>query len=696
MTDAKRWIEDIKRAEPPELWSTIEQRMERGPVIRPSVPTHRPLLAVAILTVSALVLGSALYGLGQLGDRSTSGPAAGEIVRYAFDLPPQPMVVGEGAAWVKVAALDGRPQHLARIDAMTGDVTRIDAPGGDWPAVGGGSAWLLCNAGAQGCDEGSLTQLDPDTGEVIRSVALPAPGAQIAGTADGVWVTTDAGVSFIDSTGEVIRSFQTQNRDLLGTDGSELWVSDGGAVTKFDPETGDQLERVPFGDVCTMEVAEGIVWVASCGGGLPQGGADGDRLMGIDAASGEVLFQRTIEGYGQMRYADGALYLAQSDPTNNDRLRILRFDPRTGADLGDPITIPRSPQVNFARSIGSPHVFFAIGEGSLWLTDLGAGEVIRLGIPSAFIGTGSPSLIDLAPLTLETSVHDAPADWTEVAFISGGGAEGEIGIDPCFHCEALEPAALAIQADGSLWIADSYKRRIAHYSEEGAFLGAIPMQRGPADVTFAGDRLYALVEQGKPTLLPVDGGELADPITVNDGGKPLSVQALIGGQDDLVALIAGAERLLGGYWAYATVDQTTGQVTSAQGVQVPGGPLMDLVPLLDTRPLSYEIRSSGASAGDLQREVRFQLMRDDEEVRTTVGDTYIRSATSGGIATVVSLGDGQGITVGKWYLEVSAEAEAVAFERLPDDALVGQITVGPDGSVYLLRALEDGVHIYRR
>ena len=257
---------------------------------------------------------------------------------------------------------------------------RVDVPGGDWPAVGGGSAWLLCNARA--CDDGAVLQLDAQSGDIVRTVPLPARGYQIAGITDGVWITTETGLTFVNAAGEVVRSFELRNADLLATDGTDLWVQVEDAVVRVDPMTGEQLARVVFGNICTMDAAEGLVWVASCNGGFGVQGADSDVLMGADATGG-VLFRLPIEGYGQMRYAEGVLWLAQNDPTDERRLRILRFDPRTGEDLGQPITIARGDPVHMMLTFVGPHVFFSVGEGSLWLTDFGAGEVIRVGLPSA-------------------------------------------------------------------------------------------------------------------------------------------------------------------------------------------------------------------------------------------------------------------------------------------------------------------------
>lgn len=321
--------------------------------------------------------------------------------------------------------------------------------------------------------------------------------------------------------------------------------------------------------------------------------------------------------------------------------------------------------------------------------------------PTPSIAPTTPVTSQLDPLTLTASLDEQPVSWTEVAFVPAGDAEDEIGIQPCYHCgEQLLPSALAVESDGSLWIADSYKRRIAHFSSDGSFLEAVPLTPGPADLTFVGDRLFVLPREGGTKVVPVGPGGPGEPITVNNGGKGLHVQALIGGQDDLVVMISGAQQLLGGYWAFATVDLATGQVMPSPGVRTATGVYADLQPVLGSRPIVFEIRWSKGPQHTSAQEVRFQLVRRGRELQTSVGDTYVRTATHWGIATVMSIAGGDGIPVGAWYLEFTPEGEGVVFERIPADGFIGNLrrylTVGPGGRVYWMRLLEDGLHIYRR
>jgi hypothetical protein len=303
---------------------------------------------------------------------------------------------------------------------------------------------------------------------------------------------------------------------------------------------------------------------------------------------------------------------------------------------------------------------------------------------------------ELPPLTLIADLDEPPVRWREVAFLLSGDRVDEIGIDRCYHCERVFPTALSVAPDGSFWIADTYKRRIAHFAPDGSFIEAIATNSRPADLVFVGGRLYVLLtERGRTVAAVGESGEL-EPIVVNADGKPLHVYALVENQDRLLAVIAGAQRLLGRYWALAFVDSVTGEVTPAPGVHVYGDVSMDLVPLQDSRPLSFEVRWLQATADTSRREIRFQLVRGSKPRRTTVGDAYIRTGTPTGIATIVGLGSGRGT----WYLEIPVDGGKPVFERIPDQGFLDDmrrtLSVGPDREIYWMRWTPEGLHIHRR
>ena len=290
MTKINDGLRGLDEVPVPDVWTRARDRGPQPPY-EPEPPLGRRLGTIALaLAVAVVAFAFALSRLSE--DRETSVGGTPTITRYRFDAPPQPLAVGEGAAWVKLGAGREDRGQLWRIDTASGAQQQVETPGGDWPAVGGGSAWLLCNSDE--CGGGAVVQLDAASGEIVRTVDLPGRGAQITGTPEGVWVTTDAGLSFVTSDGRLLSSFHGKNYDLVGTDGTVVWVSHDGGFSRIDPETGERLVTVStFPDVCTMEVGGGTVWVASCDGGM-HAGTSTDELMGVDAISGDVLFRRPI------------------------------------------------------------------------------------------------------------------------------------------------------------------------------------------------------------------------------------------------------------------------------------------------------------------------------------------------------------------------------------------------------------------
>ena len=322
----------------------------------------------------------------------------------------------------------------------------------------------------------------------------------------------------------------------------------------------------------------------------------------------------------------------------------------------------------------------------------------------------TPEPTQLDPLVLSASSDEAPVIWPEVAFIPVGDAESQIGVQSCYHCgEQLIPSALAIDPDGSFWIADSFKARIAHFARDGSFIEAFPAEiglavpdsSGSADLAFVGDRLYVLLEEGRSRVARMEADGLGEPIVVNNEGQGLHVQAVIPGQEELTVMISGAERLLGGYWAFATVDPATGQVTPSPGLRDSTGSHIDFRPILDSPPGDYQIRwFQDGHAMVAAQDVRFRLVRNGHEFRTAVGDTYVRTTTGRGVATIVGMSNLSGNESGRWYLEIVPESPGIIFERIPEEGFIGDarraLTVGPDGEVYWMRLLQDGLHIYRR
>jgi hypothetical protein len=319
-------------------------------------------------------------------ERASSSPAPGELVRYRLEGAPQPIAVGSGAAWASLSGVDESgtfAKGIWRIDARTGAVGEVPGTiGALWPAAGDGAVWVTCNT--KSCGGRAVLQLDPAGGGVARSIPMPDRAEQITTGLDHVWVTLgDGGIVGIDpATGEIDRLIDG-GFDLIGSDREALWATtlDGAppGVVRLDPETGEQLTSYNFPDPCNLEVSGGYVFVASCDGGM-HAGIGSDELAALDATTGTERYRVPLDGWGQMRLADGILWIAENSD-DGKTIDLIPLDPSTGAPTGATVRVPHGkPRFSIRLSV-PPHVFFAEAEGSLWFTDYVAGEVLRIGLP---------------------------------------------------------------------------------------------------------------------------------------------------------------------------------------------------------------------------------------------------------------------------------------------------------------------------
>src|SRR5439155_24071602 len=83
MPDTKRWIGEIRRVRPPELWDEVERRVARGGIAQEK-ESRRGLQTVAILAVALAVVGTALYALHDLGSAPSFEATSAQNGAIAF------------------------------------------------------------------------------------------------------------------------------------------------------------------------------------------------------------------------------------------------------------------------------------------------------------------------------------------------------------------------------------------------------------------------------------------------------------------------------------------------------------------------------------------------------------------------------------------------------------------------------------
>jgi len=332
--------------------------------------------------------------------------------------------------------------------------------------------------------------------------------------------------------------------------------------------------------------------------------------------------------------------------------------------------------------------------------------------------TGSSSPQVLQKLVLTADLSDPVAPWRRVAFIPFGQGTSALGFHGYPEGPSSQPSALAIAPDGTIWIDDRWKRRVAHYSPNGDFLGAIGglTDRG-YDLAYAHGQLYVLAFPGGlrrgasiATPGPVQGFDL---IAVADNGRGVVVNDLF------PAPVGVATEAIGYFDSHGPGRE--GPRGFAQ-LDIPGSGEPRLIPGLpiardswfrfERRPSrgggdqDFEFTFISNSGTEIQPVHIAVRVHDDGHLRSIAAEVAIVNvAPSGGdVAMYVMLapargGDAARFGGGRWLLRIGRSA--LLWERLPGPGIPDELerrhlTAGTDGSLYLMVARKKGVEILRR
>ena len=211
--------------------------------------------------------------------------------------------VAGALAWIvsrDVGARVSAPPNSAAIVERDSSEATGWTPTGSRPAeiaLAGDSAWIA------NVDEGTITQVDVDSHDVVRTIGVGFEPTGIAGDNEGVWVVGgyDHQLARIDTSDGRVR-LRIRFRERFGAlpEGYErgpagvavgaggVWVSHGVEMTRFDPRTGAVEKTARAGGPWASQIAigEGFVWVAYHGALTKAGllrfspALDGVRLAG--------------------------------------------------------------------------------------------------------------------------------------------------------------------------------------------------------------------------------------------------------------------------------------------------------------------------------------------------------------------------------------------------------------------------------
>jgi virginiamycin B lyase len=197
--------------------------------------------------------------------------------------------IGMGLEYVWIA--DTKDKTVKQIDPKTNQVVRTIAV--NLPretegsiGVGEGSLWVLTNEGDT--DSGTLSRIDPITGEISANIQVNAASHAALVAFGSVWVTSTAAGSVlrVDARNNTVTAeipVHTAPRFLAADEGS-VWVvsQKDGSLARIDPLTNKVAATINVGvpgEGGDLAIGENYVWVAADGVPLSQIDPRTNRLM---------------------------------------------------------------------------------------------------------------------------------------------------------------------------------------------------------------------------------------------------------------------------------------------------------------------------------------------------------------------------------------------------------------------------------
>ena len=281
----------------------------------------------------------------------SDGPEVSDPI--AIGTPPLRLAAGPKAIWV-TSEKDGT---LTRLDPESGEVVgkprRI--PGVAGVAVGRNWTWVTVP------DRGEVLRLDPVSGRVLREVEVPGEPGAIALGGGRVWVADEGGrgISAINAEGaDLYRSGLPPQAPGLrlawGDHGLWVAVADAGVVRRVDPGTllaGEPIRvgRGPAG----LTVAGGFVWVANSREGT---------VSKVDPSLRSVVASVELDGHpGGIDAGTSTVWVADREDGAVSRIGL-----DSGEKDDDPLEVGPEPGA------------VAVGGDAVWVANNGDGTVSRI------------------------------------------------------------------------------------------------------------------------------------------------------------------------------------------------------------------------------------------------------------------------------------------------------------------------------
>ncbi len=302
------------------------------------------LVSGAVVFVLAMVAAVLFLLLG------SDGPEVSDPI--AVGTPPLRLDAGPKAVWV-TSEKDGT---LTRLDPDTGEVVSTRRLGKGVSGVAVGSKWTWVT----NPEDGQLLRLEPRDGRE-KTIAVPGEPGPVALGGNRVWLADlgGRGVSAVNAEGaSLFRAGlppQAPGLRLAWGDGG-LWVAvaDAGVIRRLDPGTLVAGETIRVGrGPAGLTVAGGFVWVANSRDGT---------VSKVDPSLRAVVDKIEIDGHpGGIDAGTSTVWVADREDD-----AVSRIDLKSGEVEGAPIEVGPEPGA------------VAVGGDAVWVANNGDGTVTRI------------------------------------------------------------------------------------------------------------------------------------------------------------------------------------------------------------------------------------------------------------------------------------------------------------------------------
>jgi hypothetical protein len=328
-----------------------------------------------------------------------------------------------------------------------------------------------------------------------------------------------------------------------------------------------------------------------------------------------------------------------------------------------------------------------------------------------------PAAATLAPVVLRADFSQEPAAWHLVATIPYGSHTAELGQVPVGEHTPVQylPMSFAVAPDRSIWILDWVKRRLAHYSSAGRYLGAVSGLHADRfhphgrDVMMAGDRPVVL-----ETTVSRNAIQLAIPaadrhfrrLRVRFHGGGVRGDTLYPAMDHVGVSVDGRPFSPNGTVSYSPrgfgrIDLSNGDLRMLPGIPLGDGTFVhphDIgTPKFDVEFVHGEERSI--------LPIRIAVEANGHRLPGG-GAAYPQTSLRHGIVFWTRVQpyryeDIRRYHDGRWLLALFDDGSPLLWERLPDpptddEIVVRHLASGPGDSIYLMQMGRRRLWIYRR